>query len=59
MSGFAVVSVKDRGIFAICDTIERAQRWLDEFNPAHYIDKTLRREDFAIEPYAPAPRRRK
>ena len=28
--------------------IERAQKWVDNFNPARYDDKTFRKEDLEI-----------
>jgi hypothetical protein len=38
------------GWLAACDFygIERAQAWLEKFDPRMYSDKTLKREDFTI-----------
>lgn len=31
-------------------SLERAQAWLDKFNPQMWMDKTMRREDLEILP---------
>lgn len=36
-------------LFAIFEDKERAQKWIDKFNPSHYTDKTLKKGDLYIE----------
>lgn len=35
-------------LLAICDTQESAKRWINEFNPRIWMDKTMRKDDLAI-----------
>lgn len=52
MASFRVVQKKNKNaVYASgFETIERAQAWLDRYNPRNWTDKTVIKEDLEIVP---------
>lgn len=38
-------------LLAICSSMESAQRWVENFNPKMWMDKTMKQEELEIRPY--------